>query len=74
MADKVEVRFAVDEEFMRALQEKLGEKKTTDVAKTALTILNWAAEEARQGRVILSAKPDGTEVHRLATPGLTVKS
>lgn len=70
MADKTEVRFVVDEDFLRELQEKLGQSKTTDVAKTALTLLNWAAEEARDGRVVLSSKPDGSDVHKLAVPGV----
>jgi hypothetical protein len=71
MSESREVRFTVDEEFMKQLQDKLGQTKTTEIAKTALTILNWAAEEAKQGRVILSSKPDGSDIHRLAVPGLT---
>jgi hypothetical protein len=70
MSEKAEVRFVVDEDFLKSLQEKLGQTKTTDVAKTALTLLNWAADEAKNGRFILSSKPDGTEVHRLAVAGV----
>jgi hypothetical protein len=69
--DVAEMRFNVDPDFLRELQRKLGLSKTTDVARTALTVLNWAADEVSQGRVILSTKADGTDVHRLVVPGLT---
>lgn len=70
MAEKVEVRFLIDQEFMKQLQDKLGSEKTTELAKTAFTVLNWAADEAKAGRFILSSAPDGSEVHRLAVPGV----
>src|SRR5665811_1132005 len=74
MADSgIEVRFSIDENFMRQLQEKLGLSKNTDIARTAFTVLNWAADEAKEGRMILSSKPDGSELHRLAVPGLTAR-
>jgi len=70
MSDKGEMRFAVDPEFLEQLQSKLGMSKSTDVARTALTVLNWAAEEVRNGRVIVSTASDGSDVHRLVVPGL----
>jgi len=55
---------------MRELQEQLNEGKASEVTRSALTLLKWAAEEAKQGRVILSAQPDGKNVQRLAMPAL----
>jgi hypothetical protein len=66
----MEIRIKVDDEFMEELKRQLKTTKATDVTVDALTLLNWAVEEAKEGRVILSAKKDGTEVHRLAMPTL----
>lgn len=66
----MEIRINVDDEFMDSLKARLKEAKGTEVTKDALTLLNWAVSEAKDGRVILSAKADGTDVHRLAMPAL----
>jgi len=65
----MEVRLMLDDEFMRVLQEKL-KLRGTDIAREGLTILNWAIHEREQGRVILSADPNGQNVARLAMPVL----
>ena len=67
---KKEVRFNVDEEFMKRLADQLQEENASEVAREALTLLKWAADEVKAGRVILSAQPDGKDVQRLYTPGL----
>ncbi|HJS18997.1 MAG TPA: hypothetical protein VJ785_09610 [Anaerolineales bacterium] len=66
----MEVRIKVDDEFMKDLKKQLGNATATDVTVDALTLLNWAVEEAKAGRVILSAERDGTDVHQLAMPAL----
>ena len=60
----------LDDEFIATLRQKLRQGSATDVVREALTILNWAAQEREQGRVILSATPDGQNVVRLALPSL----
>ena len=65
-----EVRFTIDQDYLQQLQELLREPKSTEVTRSALTLLNWAAEEVSKGRVIFSAAPDGAEVKRLALPAL----
>ena len=70
-----EVRFNVDDDFLKNLQLNLGTTKATDVVKEALTVLNWAVNEKSKGRQILSGDPDANNLVRLATPGLdSVKS
>jgi hypothetical protein len=69
--DQAEVRFTVDAKFLKQLQDKLGVDKTTDIARSALTLLNWAAGEVEGGRQILSSSKDGEDVHRLVMPELT---
>ena len=66
-----EVRFTIDEEYIKNLQKKLKGAKPTDIAREALTILNWAVDEAAKGRVILSTSRDGGDIHRLAMPALS---
>jgi hypothetical protein len=67
----MEVRLAIDEKFMEALQQRLEESRATEVMRNALTLLDWAADEVRKGRVIYSSDLDGTDVHRLVMPILS---
>jgi hypothetical protein len=64
-----EVRFQVDDAFLQNLQKKLGTSKSTDVARDALTLLNWAVNEKSEGRDIASAE-DGNVHAKLAMPSL----
>src|ERR1700730_6003296 len=66
----MEIRVNVDDEFAKRLQEKLGTKTATEIARVALTLLNWAVDEASQDRVILSRDRDGDNLHRLVLPSL----
>jgi hypothetical protein len=65
-----ELRFTVDSKFMKQLQDRLGVDRSADVARSALTLLEWASAEASKGRVILSSTDDGKDVHRLVMPEL----
>lgn len=65
----VEVRFQVEDSFLERLQKRLGTSKATDVAKDALTLLNWAVKEKLQGREIASAQDDTVHT-KLAMPSL----
>jgi hypothetical protein len=65
-----EVRFNIDDDFLKGMQEKFGSTKTTDLMKEALTVFNWALSEKKEGRQILSADADANNLVRLATPGL----
>ncbi|MBA2593239.1 MAG: hypothetical protein H0U97_13700 [Gammaproteobacteria bacterium] len=52
------------------MKMRLNEARATDVAKDALTLLNWAVSEVKEGRVILSADKNLNDMHRLAMPAL----
>ena len=65
----MELRVNVDDAFVKNLQESLG-AKTPEIAKSALTLLNWAVSEVKNGRVILSSDGKGQNVQRLAMPTL----
>lgn len=60
----------IDNEFVGNLQKELKVQKATDVVREALTILNWAVQERKKNRTILSANTQGKEVVRLAMPSL----
>jgi len=66
----MELRIQVDDAFMKTLQDRLKTSKATDVARDALTLLNWAVQEKRQGRDIASALKGGDVHTRLAMPSL----
>jgi hypothetical protein len=69
----MELRVNVDDKFVENLQKDL-DAKTPEIARSALTLLNWAVSEAKKGRVILSSDDNGQNVQRLAMPTLeTVK-
>jgi len=65
----MELRINLDDEFVKSLQDRLN-AKTPELAKSALTLLNWAVSEASKGRVILSSDDKGENIHRLAMPAL----
>jgi hypothetical protein len=64
----MEIRVRVDDQFSKQLQDTLGTKKTTEIAKAALTLLNWAATQKSKGRLILSGDENGENLHELALP------
>ena len=71
--EEMEVRLNIDDEFLKNIQEKMGTTaKATDITRDALTIFNWAVEEAAKGRAVLSVdKESGEDIHRLIMPSLS---
>jgi len=68
---KTEVRVAIDSDFLNELENRLGISKSTDLARVALSLLDWASEETKSGRLILSTDSEGKQAHRLVMPELT---
>lgn len=60
----------IDDEFFESLQQDLKGQKGTDIVRESLTLLSWAIDERKRGRVILSADSEGLNVIRLAMPAL----
>ena len=71
MSNKTEVRVSIDSNFLNTLEERLGITKSTDLTRVALSLLDWASEEAKSGRLILSTNSEGKEAHRLVMPELS---
>ena len=68
---KSELRVAIDADFLKKLEERLGLSKSTDIARAAFTLLDWASEEVQEGRMILSTNREGKDTHRLVMPELS---
>lgn len=66
----MELRVGVDEEFIDRLKRRVSYKNTTDLARDALTLLDWASEESERGRSIFSGSEEGGELMRLALRNL----
>jgi hypothetical protein len=66
----MELRVGVDDTFINRLKRRVGYKSTTDLARDALTLLDWASEESAQGRYILAGDQDGGNLVRLALRSL----
>ena len=71
MSKKTEIRVSVDSDFLDKLESNLKLTRSTDVARAALTLLDWASEETKQGRMILSTDKKGQDAHKLVMPELS---
>ena len=66
-----EIRLQIPDDVIAGFQEKLTQHtKPTDIARDALTLYNWAVEEAAKGRVLLTSNEEGTDFTKLAMPSL----
>lgn len=63
-------RVSIDDEFMKQLLVLMKSDNAAKVTEDALTLLNWAAAEVKEGRTIFSANKDATDIHKLAMPSL----
>jgi len=62
----MEVRFKIDDEFMKNLKIELQIDSSLYVIREALSLLSWVINEKKAKRsVILSSKDDGSDVRRL---------
>jgi CRISPR/Cas system-associated protein Csm6 len=66
----MELRMQVEDQFLENLMRFLGLTRATDVVREALTLLNWAVQERRKGRYIVSTDANGRNTARLVMPSL----
>ena len=66
----MELRLNIDDDFMKKMKELLKETKNKKLTEDAFTLLSWAANETKNGRVIISANKEGKDVKELAMPSL----
>jgi len=65
-----EIRLTVDENFINNLKKDTGLDKATQVTSDALTLLRWAVDEVKKGRVLISTDENGGEARRIVMPTL----
>ena len=62
-----EVRLTIPDAVVARLQRQIGDNvKVTDLARDAITLLNWAVDERAKGRLVLSTDASGSNAQRLA--------
>lgn len=65
-----EIRLKVDAAFLEDLKQKLGIESTRDLTQEAFAILNWVVDELQNNRIVISTRPDGSDIHRITSPAL----
>ena len=66
-----EFRLKVPDSLLSSMQARLGEDtKMTEIARDAISLLNWAIEEKARGRVVLSGNENGKDLIRITFPSL----
>ena len=65
-----EIRFTVDEDFMNKLKESTGIDKATTLTSDALTLLSWAVNESKNGRILISTDEKGGDPKKIVMPTL----
>jgi hypothetical protein len=66
-----EIKVSVPDEYLDALKKKLGTTKSTEVIQEALALLNWGADNAQNGRDIMSANSDRSDLEKVVLPRLS---
>lgn len=60
----------IDDNFFNALKQETGIEKTSQLTNEALNLLRWAASEVKEGRILTTSKPDGTDPRKIVIPSL----
>ena len=66
----MEVRLTIDDQLMQTLKARMKTERSVDIIREALGLLDWATEEAADGKAILSIGEDGSHPKRFVTSGL----
>ncbi len=65
-----EIRLTIDDQFFNDVKRAVGIEKTSQLTNEALTLIKWAATEVREGRVITTSNPDGSDARKIVIPSL----
>ena len=66
----MEIRFSVDDNYMKDLQGKVNGTKATLIASDALALFNWAVGEIMNGRKVVSLDEEKDTYKEITTPVL----
>ena len=65
-----EIRLTVDENFIEGLKKDTGIDKASQLTNDALTLLKWAVQEVKNGRVLISTDQKGGDAKKIVMPTL----
>lgn len=65
-----EIRFTVNEDFIDHLKKETGIDKASQLTTEALSLLQWAITETKNGRMLLSVDEKGGDARRVVMPSL----
>jgi hypothetical protein len=65
MAD---VQLTVNKDFLAGLTEDTGVTQASQLTNDAFTLLKWAVEQVKQGRVLISTDEKGGDVKKIVMP------
>ncbi|HLZ16328.1 MAG TPA: hypothetical protein VKQ08_04785 [Cyclobacteriaceae bacterium] len=63
-----QIRFDIDDDFLEGLQKLTGVTKTSKLGGDALSLLKWAASEAKKGRVLITTNKEGSDPVKVVMP------
>ncbi len=66
----MEIRTSIDKDFIQGLKKASGKKSSSEITRDALALYDWALEEVKQGRLIVSSDQKGSNIQRLVMPSL----
>lgn len=55
----MEMRFQIDDDLIRGLQQRTNETRASDLGRDGISLLNWATAEIEKGRTVASYDESG---------------
>ena len=65
---KVPINVEIDSHYLNDLKKSLDTFNTTEVVRTALSVLSWVIERREEGKIILASTEEGTKIDKLVYP------
>lgn len=64
----MEIRFTVDDNYIKDLQVKVKGANTAQIASEALSLFNWAVSEIMNGKKVVSLDEEKNSYKEITTP------
>ena len=65
-----EIRFTLDDQAFKQLKDNTDQAKMSTIAGEALALFNWALDEVKNGRKIVSMNATEDDIKEIVTPTL----
>ena len=64
----MEIRFSVDDNYIKDLQSKANGSKPTQITSEAIALFNWALNQIKDGRKIVALNEQTDSYKEITTP------